>query len=194
MSALTEVLKQEDHRLGSSSLAAFIELTKPGIVTFIMLSAATGYFLAQGPARGAFVFFCAILGIGLTAGGAAALNEYLERDLDANMKRTATRPLPSDRFSERAALYVGVAVTLLGLLLLSALVGWSTTLLAALSFVSYVLVYTPLKRKTPICTLVGGILVPCRSSRGGRARECGPLARGRFGPCSVAMGISLVAW
>ena len=159
MSALTEVLKHEVPRNGiaASRAAAFIELTKPGIVSFIMLSAATGYFLAPAPARGAFVFWCALLGIGLTAGGAAALNEYLERDLDAAMKRTVQRPLPSERISEPAALYFGVAVTLLGVLVLIAFVGWTSALLAALSFVSYVFLYTPMKRRTPVCTLVGGI-------------------------------------
>jgi protoheme IX farnesyltransferase len=158
VSALTEVLKHETRTESRSGrLAAYIELTKPGIVSFITLSAATGYYLADGAARGVFVFCCAILGIGLTAAGSAALNEYLERDLDASMKRTVTRPLPSERLSEPGALYFGLAITLIGLAALLTIVGWTTALLAALSFVSYVFVYTPLKRRTPICTLVGGI-------------------------------------
>jgi heme o synthase len=159
MSALTEVLRTQEHRAGSSGnkAAAYIELAKPGIVSFIMLSAATGYLLAPGPARGIFVFVCTLLGIGLTAAGAAALNEYLERDLDAAMKRTVTRPLPSERVSKKGAYYFGSTVTLIGLVALSAFVGWTPAILAAISFVSYVVVYTPLKRRTPICTLVGGI-------------------------------------
>ena len=159
MSALTEVLRTQEHRAGRSGgrARAYIELAKPGIVSFILLSAATGYLLAPGPVRGIFVFCCALLGIGLTAGGAAALNEYLERDLDAAMKRTVTRPLPSERVSRKGAYYFGATITLLGLAALSAFVGWTPALLAAISFVSYVFVYTPLKRRTPICTLVGGI-------------------------------------
>jgi protoheme IX farnesyltransferase len=141
----------------SSRLTAYIELTKPGIISFIMLSAATGYFLAPAGTQGLFAFCNAILGIGFTAAGAAALNEYLEWTLDARMRRTADRPLPSHRVSPRGALFFGLTVTLLGLAPLLLFVGWTTALLAAISFVTYVFIYTPLKRRTPLCTLVGGI-------------------------------------
>jgi heme o synthase len=153
----TETLRAGPVRGRTNRIAAYLELTKPGITSFIMLSAATGYLLAPGPARGIVVFFAAIIGIGLTAAGAAALNEYAERGFDAQMTRTAERPLPSERISERGALIFGSAVTMLGVLPLLLFVHWMTALLAAISFVTYVFVYTPLKRRTPLCTLVGGI-------------------------------------
>ena len=153
----TETLLPQARSAAPSVAGSYMELTKPGIVTFIMLAAATGYFMAPGEIGSVFHFINTVLGTGLTAAGAAAFNQYVERLPDAQMERTAHRPLPSGRVSSRAALIFGLLLTVLGLAPLVLFVGWLTALLAAVSWVAYVFVYTPLKRRTPLCTLVGAV-------------------------------------
>jgi len=137
--------------------AATLELTKPGITSFIMLSAATGYFLAPDAPASLLGFLGTVIGVGLTSAGAATLNEYREWSRDALMLRTRTRPVPSGRVSPEAALAFGALLTLAGVVSLALLIGSAATTLAALSWLIYVTVYTPLKCHTPYCTLVGAI-------------------------------------
>ncbi|HEX6307433.1 MAG TPA: heme o synthase [Longimicrobiales bacterium] len=140
-------------------LSACIELTKPGIVRMVMITAGAGFFLASttGHPLDIVLLLHALLGIGLAASGACGLNEYVEWEADALMRRTASRPVPSRRMTPRAALYFSSALVLLGLLHLELFVGSVTAALVALTVVSYVFVYTPLKRRTWLATLVGAV-------------------------------------
>jgi len=134
----------------------FLELTKPRITTLVVITAAVGY--AVG-AKGGFdpaVFTALLFGTAMVAGGASALNQYSERELDGRMERTRLRPLPAGRLAPAEALAFGLAVSGAGLVLL-ATVNVLTPLLGAAALASYVLLYTPLKRITSLCTVVGAI-------------------------------------
>ena len=138
-------------------VAAYIELTKPGIVRMVLITAGTGFFLAAGLGLDVARLLHTLLGIALVASGSCGLNEYLERDADARMHRTATRPIPSGRISPFAALVFSFAISVAGLVYIAAFVDFLTSSLVALSLVSYVLVYTPLKRLTWLATPVGAV-------------------------------------
>ena len=133
------------------------EMAKPGISFFIVLTAAAGYFLASGGAPDLTGMAAALVGIGLTAAGAGALNHFVERDVDARMVRTSGRPLPAERVRPGAALLYGLGLGAAGTLLLLATVGLVPATLAAASLLTYIFVYTPLKRRTPAVTLVGAV-------------------------------------
>ena len=150
-------------RTGVTSLAAsptrvgdFLELTKPRITTLVVITAGVGY--AVGAPRGIepAAFVALLIGTALVAGGASALNQYWEREADARMERTRLRPIPAGRMAPPEALAFGLAVAGAGLVLLATINALTATLgLAALA--SYVLAYTPLKRITSLCTVVGAI-------------------------------------
>jgi heme o synthase len=150
-------------RTGVTALAAsptrvgdFLELTKPRITTLVVITAGVGY--AVGAPRGLdpVAFVALLIGTALVAGGASALNQYWEREADARMERTRLRPIPAGRMAPPEALAFGLAVAGAGLVLLATINGLTATLgLAALA--SYVLAYTPLKRITSLCTVVGAI-------------------------------------
>lgn len=136
---------------------AFVELAKPGITAFVVIVAAAS-FHAAAPTGAPFLrLLHALVGAALSTGGALALNQYLERDLDAMMERTRTRPLPSGRLTPREALAFGTALAGGGIAYLAITVGPVPAAVATVSAVLYIFVYTPLKRVSPICTLVGAI-------------------------------------
>lgn len=137
----------------------FLELTKPRIVGLVLLTVAGGFVMAAGlpgPAE-AVVLLHTLIGTALVAGGTNALNQLLERDVDALMARTRRRPLPEGRLTPEAAAAFGGTLGLGGILYLAAAVNGLTALLAASTLGSYVFVYTPLKRRTPAATLVGAV-------------------------------------
>lgn len=140
------------HRIG-----VYFELTKPGIVRMVLVTAGAGFFMASGIDLNVILLLHTLFGMGLVASGACALNEYIERDADARMNRTATRPIPSGRLDERVALRFSLAISVLGLVHLFTFVGALAALLVALTLLSYVTVYTPLKRRTWLATLVGAV-------------------------------------
>lgn len=142
----------------SSLLRDYAELTKLRVTTLIVMTAWCGYFFASrkaGLPSLSFGLVHALAGIGLVSSGTAALNEVLERDVDARMRRTGSRPLPTGRMSLLEAVLAGVALTVGGSLYLAAftnpLTGWLTFLTSAV----YLGVYTPLKKISPLCTFVG---------------------------------------
>ncbi len=134
----------------------FLELTKPRLSSFVLLVVALAAWLGSAGTISPATLLLAVLGTGLVAGGANALNMVLERDLDARMARTAGRPLPSGRLEPAEAACFGAAITALGLLLLAGTTPLAA-LLAALTSASYLLVYTPLKRKTTLNTHIGAV-------------------------------------
>lgn len=141
-------------------LLAYIELTKPRIAMMVLVTAALGYYLGvvfTEEFPGWLSFFFAMLGTGMAGAGASALNQYIERDIDARMDRTRKRPLPAGTLTPRSALYFGVALALGGCLLLLFENNLLTAYLTLQSTLLYVLVYTPLKRLTWLNTSVGAI-------------------------------------
>lgn len=140
-----------------SRVADFLELTKPRIAALVLVTTITGFVLAADGWGDLFVLLHAVIGTALAAGGANALNQYLEREADARMVRTAGRPIPTGRIAPADAWAFGVAFAVAGIAYLLILTNPLTASLAALTVASYVLVYTPLKRRTPWCTAVGAV-------------------------------------
>ena len=135
----------------------YVELTKPRITFLVLVTTAVGYALGAATSFHPVVFIALLAGTALVSGGASALNQWAERDADARMTRTASRPLPTGRLAPADALAFGLAISAVGLVLLAGAVNWLTALLALGSLSSYVLAYTPLKRVTSLCTLVGAV-------------------------------------
>ncbi len=138
-----------------SKLRDYYTLTKPEVNLLILMTTSAGYYLAsRGPVRIAGLVNT-LLGTLLVASGTATLNQWMERVWDGKMRRTASRPLPSGRLSSREALVFGIGLSISGGVYLLLAVNLLSSLLAVSTLLSYLLVYTPLKRKTPLCTLLG---------------------------------------
>jgi len=136
----------------------YAELTKSRVTSLVVMTAWCGYYFGavrSGVSSFSWGLFHALVGIGLVAGGTAALNEVMEYDIDGQMRRTAQRPLPAGRMSLWHAAIAGAAMTAGGALylgfVLNALTGW----LSLATAVVYLAAYTPLKKVHPICTFVG---------------------------------------
>jgi len=142
----------------STRLSDYWALTKPEINFLIVITTFAGFYLGWAGAwnRSAFLLAThAVLGTLLVASGTGALNQYMERDFDAQMRRTARRPLAAGRLKPSSALWFGITLSVLGSFYLAVIVNWLSSLLAVGTLLCYLFVYTPLKRKTPLCTLVG---------------------------------------
>lgn len=137
--------------------ADFLELTKPGITRMVLLTTGVGFLLAGTGPLDWVLLLNTLIGTGLAASGTNALNQVLERDVDALMRRTRNRPLPAGRMSLATGATFATAISLLGIAWLLALVGALPAAVVAVTLVSYVFVYTPLKRVTNLSTLIGGI-------------------------------------
>jgi heme o synthase len=135
--------------------AAFLELTKPRITTLIMLTSAAGFVLGSRGATNYVTLAHAMVGIALLSSGIATLNQFMERDLDGLMRRTADRPLPSGRLFPFEALWFGVALTIIAETYLALFVNVLTALLGLTVIAGYLFVYTPLKTRTSLSTAVG---------------------------------------
>ncbi|MCG3146840.1 MAG: Protoheme IX farnesyltransferase [Verrucomicrobiae bacterium] len=163
-------------------LEAYLEMTKPRIVVFELITTAIGCYLAGG-----FVSVPALVGVALAAGGAAVLNNYLEREEDAKMERTRQRALPAGKILPSRALAFGVGLILAGVVVLSS-VNLLTSFLGLLAAFLYVLVYTPLKRVTWWNTTIGAI-------PGALPPLCGwAAATGSLAPGAWALFAIMVAW
>jgi protoheme IX farnesyltransferase len=138
-------------------IAAFIELTKPRIAFMLVLTSAAGFYLGNSGGFDAAVFVNAMIGITLLAFGVATLNQWMERDTDALMERTATRPLPTGKITSNEALIFGVVQCIVAELYLLFLVNGLTAGLGLTVIVGYVLLYTPLKTRTSASTAIGAI-------------------------------------
>lgn len=139
------------------SVADFIELVKPRLVVMILITTAAGFYLGAQQTVDWLRCLHTLVGAGLTAAGVLGLNQYLERDVDAQMKRTQDRPLPGGRMSPITALLVGAVLTGSGMLYLTISVNMLSGFVISLIVVSYLFLYTPLKRKTSLCTLIGAV-------------------------------------
>ena len=141
----------------SIRLADLAELTKPGITVMVVLTAGLGFLLAQRDGISFVLLVHTLLGTGLVSAGASVLNQVVERETDALMRRTAQRPLPAGRMDPDVALLFGVALAVAGLAELALGVNLLTSLLGAVALAGYVFVYTPLKRVSSLATIVGAI-------------------------------------
>jgi protoheme IX farnesyltransferase len=137
-------------------LGDYLELTKPRICALVLVTTAIGFLLGAGPID-SLRFAATLLGTALIGGGASALNHLLERKVDALMRRTENRPLPTGRLHPAEVLIFGVVLSALGVTTLFVRVNALTGVLGVIALVSYVLVYTPLKRVTSLNTHVGAI-------------------------------------
>jgi protoheme IX farnesyltransferase len=136
-------------------LAAYAELTKPRITFLIVLTSAAGFALASTGSINYGALASAMFGIALLSSGIATLNQYMERDLDALMRRTAERPLPSGKLLPWEALCFGVALTVAAEIYLATLVNPLSGVLGLTVIAGYLFAYTPLKTRTTLSTMVG---------------------------------------
>lgn len=136
---------------------AFYDLTKPGITRLVLVTTAAGFYLATRGAMDLLLLLHTLIGTAMAASGTNALNQWAERTHDAQMRRTANRPLPSGRLGSTEAAVFAWGISIVGMIYLSLLVNILTAAVVALSLSSYVFVYTPLKRKTWISTVIGAV-------------------------------------
>ena len=161
-----------------NTFAAFIELTKPRITFLILISTALGYYLGNAGQFELFNFIVTIIGTTMLAGGAGAINHYIEKDLDVLMDRTKSRPIPAGLISSQTALYFGLIQSILGFGLLWVFVNVLTALLGLLTIALYLFIYTPLKMITWLNTTIGAVpgALPALGGWAASANELNPNA------------------
>ena len=137
--------------------AVFADLTKARLTALVLLTTLVGFYLGWRGPMDYLLMFNALAATALVASGAAALNQLLEREYDAKMRRTQNRPLPSGRLQPTTVMLFGGITSLAGLVYLELAVNLLTSVLGAVTLISYVFIYTPLKRVTWVNTLVGAI-------------------------------------
>ncbi len=137
--------------------ADFLELTKPRITFLVVLTTLVGFYMGVEDKWVHMLLTHTVLGTALVAGGASAINMFLERKLDALMYRTIRRPLPSGRLKPGNAIVFALVISVAGILYLYIFVNALTSVLSTITLLSYALLYTPLKTKTWLCTLVGAV-------------------------------------
>jgi len=138
-------------------LADYVALGKPRVVLMVLVTTLVGYYLGSRGAIQVVPLLHTLLGTALAAAGTLALNQYMERDLDAQMLRTRHRPLPDGRIQPVEALLLGLVVMAAGLLYLASVVNGLTSLVTLAIAVTYLLLYTPLKRVSSLCSIVGAV-------------------------------------
>lgn len=151
--------------------AVFADLTKARLTTLVLLTTAVGFYIGQQGAIRFALFLNTLAATALVAAGAAALNQLLERDYDARMRRTQNRPLPSGRLQPTIVAIFGGVISVAGLIYLALAVNLLTSVLGAVTLISYLFIYTPLKRVTWLNTLIGAVpgalppLLGCTAAR-----------------------------
>jgi len=159
--AVLDVAVRRRHGLVRSSvLSNYWSLTKPEVNFLIAVTAAAGFWMGA-PALSAHFPWASLLhtliGTVLVASGAATLNQLIELRFDAQMRRTARRPLVSRRIGQSHALWFGISISFIGAIYLAVTTNALASLLSILTLLGYLFLYTPLKRKTPLCTLIGAL-------------------------------------
>lgn len=140
-----------------SGVAVFSDLVKARLTTLVLLTTAVGFYVGWHGAMNWLLLFNTLAATGLVAAGASALNQWLERDYDAKMRRTQNRPLPSGRLQPATVAIFGGLASVGGLIYLALAVNLLTSVLGAVTLVSYLFIYTPLKRVTWLNTAIGAI-------------------------------------
>jgi len=152
---MTEPLGRPAHPAWLVHLADYWTLTKPEVNFLVLVSTLVGFSLAVPGAGKGWLLFHTLMGTLLVASGTGTLNQYLERRTDAFMRRTANRPLPSGRLAPAEAFWFGILLSIAGGAELWVAANPLTSALALATLATYLVLYTPLKRQTPLCTLVG---------------------------------------
>jgi protoheme IX farnesyltransferase len=134
----------------------YLQLSKARIVMMVLITTAAGYFFGVKHFDG-LLLLNTLIGTALVAAGTNALNQYIEREHDGKMRRTRLRPLPDGRITPRAALVFSAAIAIIGTIYLALMVNVLTAILGAFTLTSYIFVYTPLKRISTICTVIGAV-------------------------------------
>ena len=162
----------------TSQLGAFFELTKPRITFLILVSTALGFYLGSQGEINSNQFAVTIIGTFLLAGGAGAINHFVEKDLDKLMDRTQSRPIPAGIISSKSALFFGVSISIFGFIILATLVNHLTAILGLITVLLYIFVYTPLKKITWLNTTIGAIpgAMPALGGWAASANELDPNA------------------
>lgn len=137
-------------------LRDYVQLSKGRIVAMVLITTAAGYLMAA-PAVDPLLLMHTLIGTALVAAGTNALNQYAERELDGKMLRTRRRPIPGGRMAPRTALVFAAGVAIVGTAYLAVAVNWLASALGAITLVTYIFVYTPLKRVSTLCTIVGAV-------------------------------------
>jgi heme o synthase len=146
--------------LRAAAIPDFLALTKPEVNFLIVIATFTGFYLGYAGDLHNFPverMFNALCGTLLVASGTGTLNQYLEHRFDARMRRTSRRPIAAGRLRPRAAAWFGISLSIVGSVYLLATVNALSSALAVFTAATYLLIYTPLKRRTPLCTLVGAV-------------------------------------
>jgi len=154
MRASAEILSATPAR---SAGAVFADLVKARLTTLVLLTTGVGFYMGGRGAMDFALMFHALAGTALVAAGAAALNQLLERDYDAKMRRTQNRPLPAGHLEPATVMIFGGVCATAGLLYLALAVNLLTSVIGAVTLVSYLFIYTPLKRVTWLNTAVGAV-------------------------------------
>ena len=139
----------------SSRPALYLALTKPDVSFLVVMTTVAGYALGSRGTLDWMAMAHTVFGTTLVAAGTSALNHYFERDTDALMRRTASRPLPSGQLKPREAFWFGMILIVVGTLYLSIATNWLATLLGISTSIAYLCAYTPLKRRTTLATFIG---------------------------------------
>lgn len=168
--------------------ADYVELTKPRISLMVVLTTAVGFLVAAPTPMAYVVFLHTLVGTALVASGASVLNQVLERDVDALMRRTANRPIPAGRIDAELALAFGVGLSVVGMVYLALSTNLLTALIGAFTLAAYVFVYTPMKRKSSLATIVGAVPGATPPMMGVAA------ATGEVGPWAWALFAILFLW
>lgn len=176
---MSEVESERTIAIERSRFVDYVALTKPELTLLSVVTAVAGVFFASPASVSIIVLVNVMVGTALVGGGVGALNQLIEREYDAMMRRTEHRPLPSGRVRPSEALIFGTGLAVLGVIDLMVFTNLLSGFLAALTLSTYLFVYTPLKRKTPWATLVGGIpgalppVIGCAAVRNGITPEAG---------------------
>jgi len=160
LTAFDVPVAQRSRFFNSKMWLDYFALTKPDVNFLIAITTFAGFYLGNPSAWHDFPFLRsinAVLGTLFVASGTGALNQYIERRFDAQMRRTARRPLAAGRLNASAVLWFSIALSVVGTVYLAAAANLLASLLALGTLLSYLFLYTPLKRKSPLCTLVGAV-------------------------------------
>jgi protoheme IX farnesyltransferase len=157
MAATANIVPIIDGRRATSLLADYFALTKPRLNFLVVATSAASYYLGASTGLDIIRMMFAVSGTALVAGGAAVLNQVSEHDTDALMRRTCLRPLPDGRVTPGEARVLGLLLSAAGLTLLATRANLLAASLALGTLVIYLMVYTPMKRRTPLSTLVGAV-------------------------------------
>ena len=153
----TTTLSIDRETTAQARVADYLELTKPRIASLVLVTVAVAAFVADWGPPGGWLLIHTLLGTALVASSGSALNQWLERDTDARMARTADRPLPAGRLSGAQVTGFGLVTIVLGTVYLATCVGLLTAALGLLTWTIYVWIYTPLKRRTSANTAIGAV-------------------------------------